>query len=378
MRAVVARGPGDFHLVDDAVAVRGPRGALIEVEAAGVCAADRMIWRGDGPWDLSFPFIPGHELLGRVLDLDAATARRWDAGPGDRVTAEVMIGCGRCRYCAKDQPTDPDTSHLCRSGRHLGSDLPGAFAERLVLPPEARVHRIPDDLTRSAAVLAEPAACAVHAVRRAAVGAEDVVVVSGIGAIGACVLGALAADAQRLIRDTGSNVQRALDPRGGGAAPKTIVAAVRSAERAERARALGANAAVDTTRHDAADELRDLAGGYGPDAWIECSGDPDAARLATEALAPGGRLVLCGIYRHRAVVDWNLVAEFKELDVRGAHLAPDAFPTAVRLLAGGAIDASLIATHRHALDDLPAALDPTPGDQARLKAWIDVRGDKPD
>ncbi|HSH23890.1 MAG TPA: alcohol dehydrogenase catalytic domain-containing protein, partial [Acidimicrobiales bacterium] len=127
MKAVVARGAGDFRIEEVAEPTQ-EHGAVIEVEAAGVCAADRMIWRGDGPWELSFPFTPGHEILGRVTWIDDHSAERWGIVPGDRVTAEVMVPCRRCRLCRTGR------TNLCRFGTHLGSGLPGAFAQRMALP----------------------------------------------------------------------------------------------------------------------------------------------------------------------------------------------------------------------------------------------------
>ncbi len=349
MKAVVAHGPGDFRL-EDVPPPRPEAGAVLEVEAAGVCAADRMIWRGDGPWALEFPFTPGHEILGRVAWVDEVSAERWGVSPGDRVTAEVLVPCGRCRWCRAGR------ANLCRGGTHLGSGLPGAFAERMALPAGALVHRVPPELGTDAGALIEPTACAVHAVRRAGVVAGDVVAVAGIGAIGAAALGAAAGRCRRLL------------------------AVVTSPARAELAVALGADEALDTSSvagppgtGTAAELLTDLAGGDGVDVFIDCSGSPEAVELGLAALVPGGRLVLYGVYRRPATVDLNLVAEHKELDVRGGHLAPGAFPDAIELLRTGAVDAGLIVTDRHPLDGVHAAVGESPSRQ-RVKALLVPHG----
>jgi L-iditol 2-dehydrogenase len=104
---------------------------------------------------------------------------------------------------------------------HLGSDVPGAFAERLALPANARVHAVPDALPTTAAVLAEPMACALHAVRRAGVRPGDRVAVAGLGGLGALAVHAARAE---------------------GAAHVTAV--VRSDDKARRARDLGYDDAV--------------------------------------------------------------------------------------------------------------------------------------
>lgn len=341
MKAVVAHGPGDFRVEDVAEPDRSA-GAVLEVEAAGVCAADRMIWRGDGPWALPFPFTPGHEILGRVAWVDDRSAERWGVVAGDRVTAEVMVPCRRCRLCRAGR------TNLCGFGTHLGSGLPGAFAERMALPPEAVVHEIPPELDTAAAALVEPTACAVHAVRRAAIEPDDVVAVAGIGSIGAAVLGVAAGKGRRLL------------------------AVVTSAARGERARSLGADDVVVSGRSGGAEALEgllELSGGVGPDVFLDCSGSTEAVELGLAALVPGGRLVLYGVYRRPATIDLNVVAEHKELDVRGAHLAPGAFPEAIEALRTGAVDASCIVTHRHSLDHVRTAVADAPGAD-RLKAIL--------
>ena len=317
MRAVVAAGPGDFPVRE----VEEPAGPLVvEVEAAGVCAADRMLWSGRHPWgELSWPMTPGHELLGRVVHGTPAFP------VGTRVTAEVKLPCGTCESCRRDE------THLCPHGRHLGSGIPGAFAERLALPAQALVHRVPDSLTTRQAVLAEPMACALHAVRRAGVRPGDRVAVAGLGGLGALAVHAARAE---------------------GAS--SVTAVVRSAEKASLAGTLG---------YDAATQAPD-DGAY--DVVLDVSGSVDAVAVLLRAVRPGGRVGVYGVYDRPLPLDLNTLAEFGERTVSGGHLAPGCFPDAIALLAG--VDGEIVVTGTHPLDRLADAL--APADRPRLKEIV--------
>jgi erythritol/L-threitol dehydrogenase len=328
VRAVVAHGAGDFRLeeVPDPV-LEG--GAVVRMEAAGVCAADRMIYKGDSPWELSFPFVPGHENVGTIVELDPDAGRRWGVATGDMVVNEVMVPCGQCPLCRRHR------SHLCRNGQHIGSSLPGGWAERMAIPPEARVWRVPEGLAAEEAVVAEPLACGIHAIERADPGEGETVVISGIGAIGAGALAYVAAT--KPVRE--------------------IVALVTTPQRAQLARELGATEAIDVTTTDAAAALRDRTDGVGPDHYVDFTGVTASVDLGFDSIAPGGRITLYGVYRERATVDWNTVAEFKELDIRGGHLAPAEFGLALELLGSRTIDGRRLVTASYPLDDVRSALE---------------------
>lgn len=316
MRAVVAHGPGDFRTAD----VPEPATAVVvEVEAAGVCAADRMLWTGRHPWgSLAWPFTPGHELLGRLVISDGRVP------VGTRVTAEVKIPCGTCAACRRDEP------HLCPHGAHLGSGVDGAFAERVGLPAGALVHAVPEALTTKQAVLAEPMACALHAVRRAGVQAGDRVAVAGVGG-----LGALAVHAARAEGAT------------------SVTAVVRTEDKLRLAQRLGYDAATASPAAAAYDVVIDL------------SGSVDAVELLLDAVRPGGRVGVYGVYDRPLTLDLNAVAEFGELRLSGGHLAPYCFPGAIDLL--GQVDGDTVVTGVHPLDRVADALDkPAP----RLKEIV--------
>ena len=318
MRAVVARGPDRFAVEQ----VDGPDGGLVvEVEAAGVCAADRMLFTGRHPWgELDWPFTPGHELLGRVVRTDG----RFPVGT--RVTAEVKLPCGDCTACRRGD------DHLCPSGVHLGgAQVPGAFAELVALPARARVHAVPEALSTRQAVLAEPMACAVHAVRRAGVRTGDRVAVAGLGG-----LGALAVHAAR------------------AQGADHVAAVVRTDQKAAMAAELGYDAAVTSPDDEAYDTVLDL------------SGSVDAVAVLLRCVRPGGRVGVYGVYDRPLPLDLNRLAEFGELSVSGGHLAPGCFPEALELLAG--VDGDRVVTGEHPLDRLPDALGPS--DRPRLKEIV--------
>jgi len=342
MRAVVAHGAGDFRLEEVADPVLDG-GAIVRVEAAGVCAADRMIHAGDSPWELEFPFVPGHEVVGTVTAIDPDTATHWGVAVGDRVVPEVMVPCGECALCRRDR------MHLCRDGRHIGSSLPGGWAEQIWLPPEAVVWRVPDGLPPEEAVMAEPLAGAIHAIERADPGHEDTLVISGVGAIGAAAIAYVAA-----ARPVGS-----------------LLALVTSPERGELARELGAHDTIDVRATDPRSALAEHFDGIGPDVFVELSGRTEAVDLALDAIVPGGRIVLYGVYRERGTIDWNVVAEFKELEIRGGHLAPHSFAAALDLLSERRVDARRLVTASYRLGSIDAAMsERRGGDRNTLKTIL--------
>jgi L-iditol 2-dehydrogenase len=209
--------------------------------------------------------------------------------------------------------------------------VPGGFAEQVALPRGARVHVVPDALTTRQAVLAEPMACAVHAVRRAGVRPGDRVAVAGLGG-----LGALAVHAARAQGAT------------------HVTAVVRSTEKAALAAQLGYDGAATAPDEGAFDTVLDV------------SGSVDAVSVLLRAVRRGGRVGVYGVYDRPLPLDLNLLAEFGELSLSGGHLAPDCFPEAVGLLAG--VDGDVVVTGEHPLDRTPDALGPA--DRPRLKEIV--------
>ena len=166
----------------------GPGEALVKVEAVGICASDLKCYHGAAKFwgDENRPawaeteVIPGHEFVGTVVQLDDEAAERWGIAVGDRVVAEQIVPCWKCRYCLRGQ------YWMCAPHDMFGFKrrTPGAMAEYMVYPPDALVHKVSADLPPAHAAFAEPLSCALHAVERAGITFDDVVVVAGCGPIG--------------------------------------------------------------------------------------------------------------------------------------------------------------------------------------------------
>ncbi|MCF8550442.1 MAG: alcohol dehydrogenase catalytic domain-containing protein [Pontimonas sp.] len=342
MKAVVARGAGDFVFQEVEDPPLPSDGYLLEVEAAGVCAADRMIWEGNSPWNITFPFTPGHEIVGRIADIGANAKGSLDIG--DRVAVEVMAPCGICHLCRDNR------ENLCRDGAHFGSQMPGAFAEMMALPGNSLIHRVPENISLQDAAGIEMLANAVHILKRAALNNAGTVVVTGVGAIGATVI--------QLIKHEHPGAH--------------IVAVVRDETKVERALSLGAHTVLSTSPHGPSSVVEAFFEKISPNGArriIELSGSVEAVDLALELVAPGGRICLYGVYNQRYSIDLNQIAEFKELELVGGHLAPNgAFAQAIALLADGKISLSNIIQEPLPLDKFESALTAHTGHKYALSA----------
>ncbi len=340
MQAVVCHGPEDYRLEEVAKPTLVPGGALVRVEAVGICASDLKCYHGAAKFwgDDSRPawaeteVIPGHEFVGEVVEIDDEAARRWGVAVGDRVTSEQIVPCWTCRYCLRG------AYHMCAVHDMYGFKrvTPGAMAEYMVFPPQALVHKISSTLPPAHAAFVEPLSCALHAVERADIQFADVVVVAGCGPIGlGMVAGAKAKGAAHVV---------ALDA---------------VASKLDLARRSGADTALDITDPgtDIYAAVRDLTGGFGADVYLEGTGHPAAVKQGLNLLRKLGTYVEYGVFGSEASADWSIISDDKELDVRGAHLGPHTWPKAISILESGILPMDDICTHQLPLSQFQEGLD---------------------
>ncbi len=338
MQAVVVHGPENYQLETVAVPRPGPGEALVKVEGVGICASDLKCYHGapkfwgdeNRPAWAETEVIPGHEFVGTIIQLDDAAAQRWGVAVGDRVVAEQIVPCWKCRYCLDGK------YWMCQPHDMFGFKrrTPGAMAEYMLFSKDALVHKVSADLPPAHAAFAEPLSCALHAVERADIQFEDVVVVAGCGPIG---LGMIA----------GAKSKN----------PMRVIALDMAPEKLELAKKCGADLVINIGTDDAVAKVKELTDGYGADVYIEGTGHPSAVGQGLNLLRKLGTYVEYSVFGSDVTVDWSIISDDKELDVRGAHLGPHCWPAAIRMIESGRLPMDKICTHQLPLAEFQKGLD---------------------
>ena len=338
MQAVVVHGPENYQLETVAVPRPGPGEALVKVEGVGICASDLKCYHGapkfwgdeNRPAWAETEVIPGHEFVGTIIQLDDAAAQRWGVAVGDRVVAEQIVPCWKCRYCLDGK------YWMCQPHDMFGFKrrTPGAMAEYMLFSKDALVHKVSADLPPAHAAFAEPLSCALHAVERADIQFEDVVVVAGCGPIG---LGMIAG----------------AKPKN----PKLVIGLDMAQEKLDLALECGADLVINIGTDDAVARVKELTDGYGADVYIEGTGHPSAVGQGLNLLRKLGTYVEYSVFGSDVTVDWSIISDDKELDVRGAHLGPHCWPAAIRMIESGRLPMDKICTHQLPLADFQKGLD---------------------
>jgi threonine 3-dehydrogenase len=280
-----APGPGlSLETVPDPAV--GINDVLIRVRKTGICGTDLHIESWD-PWaakTIKPPLVAGHEFVGEIVEVGSNVA---DFRPGDVVSGEGHVTCGRCRHCMAGR------RHLCAHTVGLGVGRDGAFAEYVALPMTNVWHHWPG-IDEDVAAIFDPFGNAVHTALAFPVLGEDVLI-TGAGPIGLM--------ATAVVRHAGARF--------------IVVSEPNPVRRAIAAR-MGATVAVDPSERDLADVQRELGMVEGFDVALEMSGAPAAIRSAVDSMAHGGSIAILGIPTQDISLDVNEIV-FKLLTVRGIY-----------------------------------------------------------
>ena len=286
----------------------GPLGAVVRVEATGVCRSDWHAWQGHDP-DVSLPHVPGHELAGTVVAV-GAQVRRWR--PGDRVTVPFVNACGACAQCAAGE------HQVCERQRQPGFTHWGSFADLVALDSaDVNLVRLPEGMAAAtAAALGCRVATAFRAVVDvAAVRAGEWVAVHGCGGVGLSAVSVAVACGARVVATDLSPAAREL--------------AVRA----------GAEVVVDASggAAEVAAAVRDATGG-GAHASVDAVGSAPTCEASLLCLRARGRHVQVGLLPpaagRPALPLERLIA--LELRLLGSHgMAAHDYPRLLALVASG-------------------------------------------
>lgn len=265
----------------------GPRDVLVRVRIASICGTDLHIYEWD-EWSqrrLRPPLVFGHEFCGVVEKIGAEVQA---VRPGDAVSAEMHLACGRCQQCRTGY------AHVCRSLRILGVDADGCFAE-FVRIPESNIWKLDPAIPPEYGAVLDPLGNAVQTVLAGPIAARSVAVV-GCGPIGLM----------------GIAVCRAA---GAG----EIFALEINARRRALAQRMGADHALDPRQEDAVAEIAGHTLGGGADVVLEFSGHADGIRTAFALACPGARVSLLGLPAAPLELDLGNQVILKGLTVQGIH-----------------------------------------------------------
>ncbi len=243
----------------------GPGEVLVRIGGAGVCHSDLHIAHGEVPGVLDGPTILGHENAGWVEALGPGAS---GFEPGEAVIVYGGWGCGICRVCLSGE------EQLCDTMRWGGLGPPGGYAERYVVPSPRHLIRIGDLDPADVAPLTDAGLTPYRAVKKVArrLVAGDAALVIGAGG-----LGQMAIQFLRLLT------------------PARVVVADVSPDKRQAALHLGADAVVDPSAADAADELREATAGAGAAACIDVVGSDQSLAFAAASLGFKGHLVIVGL-----------------------------------------------------------------------------------
>jgi alcohol dehydrogenase len=297
-----------------------PEGAVIRVEATGLCRSDWHGWMGHDPDITRFPHVPGHELAGTVEAVGKAVRR---VRPGDRVTVSFICACGSCVECVRGE------HQVCERQRQPGFYDWGSFAEYVAIDhADLNVVTLPGELEfATAASLGCRFATAYRAVLQVGrVRPGEWLVVHGCGGVGLSAVMIAAAAGARVV---GVDV---------------------SEEALELARAIGAEHAVS-----AGTDVRELTEG-GAHVSLDALGLEATCLASIAGLRRRGRHVQVGIMPSPPPIPMHRVMAH-ELELLGTHgMAAHSYPEMLGLITTGRLDPGRLITSRIPLEQAPGAL----------------------
>jgi len=292
----------------------GINDVLIRVDKTSICGTDVHIWNWDD-WaqkTIPVPMVVGHEFVGRIVKTGANVN---DFFPGDIVSAEGHVVCGRCRNCLAGR------RHLCAHTQGVGVNRPGCFAEYISVPM-SNIWKHAPGIPLDIASIFDPFGNAVHTALSFPVLGEDVLI-TGAGPIGLM--------AAAVVRHAGA---------------RYVVITDLNPKRLELAKQFGVTRAVDPRQTSLKEVMHELGMKEGFDVGLEMSGSPQAFRDMVAHMCHGGRIALLGIQPGEAAIDWNTVI-FSMLTIKGIYgreMYETWYMMTVMLQSG--LDISPVITHR--------------------------------
>jgi len=308
MKVLMLKAYNEFAIEQIPVPEYGSNDVLVKVKACSICGSD--IHGMDGSTGRRIPpIVMGHEASGVIEKVgENVTAFK----PGDRVTFDSTIYCGKCYYCRRGE------INLCDHRKVLGVSceeykLNGAFAEYVTVPDHI-LYPIPDNVTFEQAAMVEPLSIAFHAINRSKVTLNSSAVVVGSGMIGLLII--------QLLRIYGCG---------------KIIAVDKVQSKLDLAKKFGANEIIRADQADVPTEVRRITGNRGADIAFEAVGFTPTVKSAVESLKKGGTLTLVGNLMPTIDLPLQSVVT-RQISLNGSCASAGEYPECLDLISSGKVD----------------------------------------
>jgi len=303
----------------------GINDVLIRVLKTGICGTDVHIYKWD-EWarqTIPVPMTVGHEFVGEIVEVGSNVI---DFQPGQIVSGEGHVVCGRCRNCMAGR------RHLCAHTSGVGVNRSGAFASYISLPM-SNVWEHHEGIDLDVASIFDPYGNAVHTALQFDLLGEDVLI-TGAGPIGIM--------ATAVCRHAGA---------------RHVVTTDVNSYRLDLAKKMGATVAVNVSEKSIADVQAELGMSEGFDVGLEMSGNPQAFGDMIANMCHGGKISMLGIPAGEMAVDWTTIV-FNMLTIKGIYgreMYETWYKMSVMLQSG--LDISPVITHRFGYEDFQQGFD---------------------
>ncbi|TVY01283.1 zinc-dependent alcohol dehydrogenase family protein [Cohnella terricola] len=324
IRAAVFYGKHNIVTTEWTTTELQPDEVRIKVKGCGICGTDQHIYHGySGSAEVTPPVVLGHELAGEVEEIGIAVTR---LKPGDRVSIDPNIYCGKCDYCRAGTP------NLCNHLQAIGVTRDGGMGEYCMVP-EANCYLIPDEMSDVEAALVEPLGCVLHGFKKIDIRPNHTVLIIGGGFIGQLFL--------QLVRSQGA---------------KHIIVSEPVAEKHELLKKLGADEVIRPHAEAAPQQLAGFA-----DVVIECVGRKESMEFAVSGARKGGQILLFGVSSPETTMTISPFEIFtKELTIKGSFINPSTHEDAIALIQRKIVKVEESVSHRFKLDEVPQIMHDYP------------------
>ena len=297
----------------------GPNDVKIKIKKTAICGTDVHIWQWNDWAQHTIPIglTAGHEYVGEVVEVGAGVE---GFHPGDRVSGEGHITCGKCRNCLEGHKEN------CKDAKGVGVNRNGAFAEYLVIP-SSNVWPCKPTISDDMYAIFDPFGNATHTALTYDVLGEDVLI-AGAGPIGIM--------AAAIVRFAGA---------------RHVVITDFNDYRLDLAKKLGATRPVNLGREKLQDVMKEIGMTEGFDVGLEMSGAPSALHSMIHSMKHGGKIALLGLQGTSTPVDLETVI-FNGLSLKGIYGRKvwDTWYSMTTMLQAG-LDISQVITHHFDIRD---------------------------